>query len=1081
MTLFYNNINGYKSKSESLIEIISKIDPEIIVLCEIRLPKKNTLKKDLSNYDLIAKCVKKGQGGILCGIKKNMATSAMEVTSSSNNNILVVKMTINYASIRVVIAYGPQESEPSEIKEEFYRELETEVKACEINGDHMILVGDLNSKIEEGDSYIKPLSNNGKYLEKIITRCNLKVMNFSEKCQGKWTHVIRTTDKKSVLDYVIVTKEMEEYINEVVIDEELLCTPFRVVTHNKKSRSQYSDHNSIVTRLEVKGEKYSRHKSDIKHEASWKFNEDGWKNFSKITSDTSPNIDPNSEVCEQYTKLQKYIEQAMASCFRKRNKKKENKNSSKEEGDVHKVLRKYMKLGKVQRKVALIYLEKLKEVDRKKVTAKNAEKVQTALVDLSQNDKLSQSAFWKLRKSLNLKTEVGTSVVLKTGVEIFGNSAICNAYKEEFEYRLRTRSIENHLKEYEEKTNLLCNLYAEEGLSKHNKVEVNPAKIQKIAKSLSRNKAPGPDGLPAEIFIYAGPELIAAIASIFDGIIKSGTIPTQWNKVHIKTLYKNKGSKKDLENYRGVFLTQTSSKLFEKYMMSEGEGELDNISKYQAGSRPNRSASDQLYLIRACIDHAKYLKKTVILTLYDFKQCFDGMWLEDSLISLKNIGIKEEIIASVKALNENAEIVVKTAVGNTEEFKVHNIVKQGTVIGPLLCSASTAECCVEHSTGGSNIGTTNVKSLAYVDDILDINETTDDSEEAHQVVLDFTAKKRLELSGKKCSIIVINAKNKTTPKLKIGGKCIKREKSAKYLGDILNEKGNNDDLVEDRIKKGNGSTVNIFSTIQDVTLGSFTIETTLLLYNSIYLASLLYNSQSWSCLKRKDINKLQGNQLSFLKRLLHSPKCTPTSILLGETGILPIEYEINSRKLVFLQHILKLDPTDPVKTCYYEQLKYEHENNWANEINKIRRDIQLESDDENIQMMSKTSWKEKVKEAIKRSAIEKLNSDCQRLKKVKQQYKEITVKDYLLKLNTGEARIVFAYRSGTLNIKTHRPYSYDDKLCRQCGEQEESVNHIVNQCKAVKDCHKVDIETEDINTLQVIAQRIQMFLAAVEG
>ena len=361
MTLFYNNINGYKSKSESLIEIISKIDPEIIVLCEIRLPKKNTLKKDLSNYDLIAKCVKKGQGGILCGIKKNMATSVMEVTSSTSNNILVVKMTINNASIRVVIAYGPQESEPSEIKEEFYRELEIEVKACEINGDHMILVGDLNSKIEDCDSYIKPLSNNGKYLEKIITRCNLKVMNFSEKCQGKWTHVIRTTDKKSVLDYVIVTKEMEEYINEVVIDEELLCTPFRVVTHNKKARSQYSDHNSIVTRLEVKGEKYSGHKSDIKHEASWKFNEDGWKNFSKITSDTSPNIDPNSEVCEQYTKLQKYIEQAMASCFRKRNKKKENKNSSKEEGDVYKVLRKYMKLGKVQRKVALIYLEKLKK------------------------------------------------------------------------------------------------------------------------------------------------------------------------------------------------------------------------------------------------------------------------------------------------------------------------------------------------------------------------------------------------------------------------------------------------------------------------------------------------------------------------------------------------------------------------------------------------------------------------------------------------------------------------------------------------------------------------------------------------
>ena len=1077
LTIWYNNINGYKSKADSCMEIISKLNPDIIVMNETKLAKRNTLHRDLQNYDLVTKYVKKGKGGILCGIKKNIGiTSILEVTSSSNDNILTVKISINNFSLRLVVAYGPQENEPSDRKEEFFKDLEIEVKSCKVNDDNMIMIGDLNSKIDVQECKIIPLSNNGKFLEEIISRSDLKVMNFSEKCEGKWTHVVRTTGKKSVLDYIIVNKELDNDIKEVLVDEELLYTPFRLIGRNQ-IEVKYSDHNTITMRLELQIEKRDKSADDRKRKSSWKFSEEGWKNYYKITSENPPDSGPSGDVSKEYTKVEEYITQAMKYSFKKPKKKKNiSPGSLKEESKVYKILRKRMKLGKVQRKVASLYIDKLKENQKKTVNAKYAQKVKNTLLNLSQNDKLSHSAFWKLRKSLNLKSEVGTSIMLKSGVEVYGKNAITAAYRDEFEHRLRNRTIDNHLKEYETKTNLLCNLYVEEGRSNHNVLNVEPSHIQKIIKSLSKNKAPGPDGLPAEIFINAGQELVIAIASLFNSIRIAGKVPDQWNKVNIKTLYKNKGSHKDLENYRGVFLTQTFSKLYEKYLMSESETEVTHISLYQAGSRPNRSAADQLYLIRACIDHAKYMKKIIIFTLYDFTQCFDGMWLEDSLISLKNIGVREEIISSIKALNEKAEIVVKTAVGNTEEFKVHNIVKQGTVIGPLLCSASTAECCVEHGAGGANIGETNLKSLAYVDDIVDINETTEDAEGAHDVVLKFTAKKRLELSGKKCSIIAMNAKPNQIPKLTIKGKLVKREKSAKYLGDILNGNGTNDDLIDDRVKKGNGSMVNIFSMIQDVTLGNYTIETTILLYTSIYLSSVLYNSQSWSCLKRKDINKLQGNQLSFLKRLLHSPKCTSTAIVLCETGILPMEYEIYSRKLVFLQHILKLDETDPVKIVYYEQLKYEYEVNWANEVRDIRKIIKIEVEDERIIEMSKTSWKAKVKESIRRAALEKLNIDCQKLRKGKRQYNELKTKEYLVKLQTDEARIVFAFRSGTLNIKTQRPYNYNNKDCRVCGEAEETIQHVVNQCRAVQNCDELDIDSEDTEILSSVAKRIKTFL-----
>ena len=206
-------------------------------------------------------------------------------------------------------------------------------------------------------------------------------------------------------------------------------------------------------------------------------------------------------------------------------------------------------------------------------------------------------------------------------------------------------------------------------------------------------------------------------------------------------------------------------------------------------------------------------------------------------------------------MNTTSEIIVKTPVGKTSSFTVKNIVKQVTVLGPLLCSASTAECCVEHERGGMSIGSTSIRSLAYVDDIVDIDEDPDNASDAHKTVLTFTAKKRLELSWKKCALLVINSTKKTKiPNLFIDGKPVKREKSAKYLGDIINEKGSSSDLIEDRVKKGS---VNIFALVQYLTFGCHTIETVLLLYNTLFISSVLYNAQSWSCLTNRDRKKLK--------------------------------------------------------------------------------------------------------------------------------------------------------------------------------------------------------------------------------
>ena len=162
--------------------------------------------------------------------------------------------------------------------------------------------------------------------------------------------------------------------------------------------------------------------------------------------------------------------------------------AGKEENSIVKILRKFMKQGKLQRKVASVYVNMIKENNLNIAGQRRIEKVKNVLQELSHNDKLSPNAFWKLKKSLDLKTEVGTSIVLQSGVEVYGESAIKEAYKDEFRYRLRTRTINEDLQSYENLTNALCKLYGEVGSTQSN-MKFTTSNLSRVIKTPVQEKS----------------------------------------------------------------------------------------------------------------------------------------------------------------------------------------------------------------------------------------------------------------------------------------------------------------------------------------------------------------------------------------------------------------------------------------------------------------------------------------------------------------------------------------------------------------------------------------------------------------
>ena len=101
------------------------------------------------------------------------------------------------------------------------------------------------------------------------------------------------------------------------------------------------------------------------------------------------------------------------------------------------------------------------------------------------------------------------------------------------------------------------------------------------------------------------------------------------------------------------------------------------------------------------------------------------------------------------------------------------------------------------------------------------------------------------------------------------------------------------------------------------------------------------------------------------------------------------------------------------------------------------------------------------------------------------QYKELKVQEYLSQLYPSQARLVFKWRSKTLDLKTHLTYKYSDKSCRICKSNDETPEHALNcGMESIMD-YKIDVlSIDELNDftkseLKQMILRISLFLEKV--
>jgi hypothetical protein len=167
--------------------------------------------------------------------------------------------------------------------------------------------------------------------------------------------------------------------------------------------------------------------------------------------------------------------------------------------------------------------------------------------------------------------------------------------------------------------------------------------VMKILKNVNKSKAPGPDGISNTILSNIAVGIAPALTTFFNFSIATGTFPQKWKPSNIVPIFKNKGDKANVKNYRPISLLHCLSKIFERLIVNQLNNHLKLnklLYEKQAGFQTDDFTINQLIICSDKIIQALEEGKEVRTVFLDISRAFDRAWYKGLLFELRCIGIE---------------------------------------------------------------------------------------------------------------------------------------------------------------------------------------------------------------------------------------------------------------------------------------------------------------------------------------------------------------------------------------------------------------------------------------------------------
>jgi len=119
-----------------------------------------------------------------------------------------------------------------------------------------------------------------------------------------------------------------------------------------------------------------------------------------------------------------------------------------------------------------------------------------------------------------------------------------------------------------------------------------------IINKLKTNKAAGTDNITGELIKHGKRTMKQKIYKLICNIWNTETLQAQWNEEIICPIYK-KGDRLNCNNYRPIMLLNITYKLYAILLNKQLSEIIENkLGDFQMGFRPNRSTTDNIFMIR---------------------------------------------------------------------------------------------------------------------------------------------------------------------------------------------------------------------------------------------------------------------------------------------------------------------------------------------------------------------------------------------------------------------------------------------------------------------------------------------------
>ena len=335
--------------------------------------------------------------------------------------------------------------------------------------------------------------------------------------------------------------------------------------------------------------------------------------------------------------------------------------------------------------------------------------------------------------------------------------------------------------------------------------DVSPIHITELGETIRRckkGKACGPDDIPMECFAEMNMSQLLMTLDMLNEWWNQEEIPSEVLKARVVLIFK-KGDSSKWENYRPISLLNSLYKLFAAILKKRISHALDPyLQKTQYGFRANRSTADALHCVRRVIDVGESTGRKTLLVLLDWEKAFDKIDQRMLFHAMERMRIHPKLVALTRAMYAQPQFCVELD-GQTSNWYIQLTgIRQGCPLSPYLFLIvmttmfhdihKNDRCKLkDHRVTGASFD-----EILYADDTICVSEDTAAVNRHLKAIEEMGAAYGLKLNKTKCELIQFG--NRANVHF-ADGTPVPKANTAKYLGCLLNDKGDATAEVRNRL------------------------------------------------------------------------------------------------------------------------------------------------------------------------------------------------------------------------------------------------------------------------------------------